>query len=450
MSYLTPNERRQVKEAALGRADSFGRVLFTGMTEDEYQLFPNYREALPRGALPIVTAFIDALLEAHIETPVALAQYLTARHPPAARGCTQAIWNALTIVNVAMTGQPNWAEIYAKIGTGDEKQNDSGNESERANADERDAGDNSEADEDPDSPEAITRWAEGIGEEIATIEGLLEATGVRRRINPDLADAIELMKAGLTAMSEGELPSDAWRLELILSRRMVDGTSQGTCTYALSVNDSGFRAECYGTERQQGEAAVRWTGAIFSYRPLTKKEERGDIQEFTTEFSDAIKDAGCVLSVEFNGEFIGRLPEDYPSDSEGELLVKRLLRQLIGELQGMQDTLSGDDSCLVNVWDEICAQQQFQESFSWDVYEVSIRALIEGTVEEIPSADRVKLWLLTDDGGRWSDEKESDDEQPFPCPNDIANFLYDRLISASSDYRNHRIISYLNGPYQDD
>jgi len=53
-----------------------------------------------------------------------------------------------------------------------------------------------------------------------------------------------------------------------------------------------------------------------------------------------------------------------------EQICRRLTRRMIATLQKMNNgLLSGDDSGLKNAWDEICAQLQFEESFSWDVYD---------------------------------------------------------------------------------
>lgn len=50
--------------------------------------------------------------------------------------------------------------------------------------------------------------------------------------------------------------------------------------------------------------------------------------------------------------------------------AKRHLRQL-----GRDYMLSGDDSPLCNVWEEICAQQRGEESFYWFAYKYVIDAI---------------------------------------------------------------------------
>jgi len=53
-------------------------------------------------------------------------------------------------------------------------------------------------------------------------------------------------------------------------------------------------------------------------------------------------------------------------------LAKQICRRLTGRtIAALQELnacmLSGDDSGLVNVWDEICAQIQYEESGTWEL-----------------------------------------------------------------------------------
>ena len=441
--------------------------------------------------LPDLLAIVRTLLDDGITTPEAMAKVLDETLDKKARKYSEAVWDVFGVMHKNLRGTHQWVDIYAEIDRRPHAINPSNelldkalsafialnetpnssktkapaklddhavnqcdgqldgevetvldDDHDECDEADRDDADDSEEDEDPDSPEAITRWAEGIGEQIATFQELLEAAGVRAGLNPDLMDAIKEMKAGLTAMIEGELPSDSWRLELTLSQGMSDGSSHGTRNYAISVDEEGLRAVCYGTEWQRGEGSDSWTGATFSYRPTYSKEESGYFYEFTNEFEDAVRSANYVLSVEFKGESIGQLPEIVSSHAEGERLATGFILRLVADLQGMPYTLSGDDSVLKNVWDEICAQKQIEMSFCWDVYEATLRGLIEGTVEAMLHDGKVVLWLLTEEGVSWRIDREDEHKTPIPCDQDISNFIYDRLMHLASDYLNHRIISY--------
>lgn len=52
-----------------------------------------------------------------------------------------------------------------------------------------------------------------------------------------------------------------------------------------------------------------------------------------------------------------------------EALCRRISRRVIRDCQARKDCLlSGDDSVLGNLWDEVCVQVQFRVSVYWDVY----------------------------------------------------------------------------------
>ena len=77
------------------------------------------------------------------------------------------------------------------------------------------------------------------------------------------------------------------------------------------------------------------------------------------------------------------LSRDQITRDLGETLRKRLVRGIIRDLQGLreQSMLSGEFSGLRNVWEEICVQQQCEESCFWDTYLEVIDAFIEGLLE---------------------------------------------------------------------
>src|ERR1700722_2194133 len=81
-------------------------------------------------------------------------------------------------------------------------------------------------------------------------------------------------------------------------------------------------------------------------------------------------------------------------------LAKRVCRQVtrrtIAALQKLNvDLLSGDDSGLVNIWDEICVQIQYEGSWAWDAYEETIRRIVTAQVEKLSAHEREAVWLQT-------------------------------------------------------
>ena len=64
-------------------------------------------------------------------------------------------------------------------------------------------------------------------------------------------------------------------------------------------------------------------------------------------------------------------------------LSDKLLKESISALEQMDSSemLSGDDSGLKNVWEEICVQVQDEQSFFWDTYVETMESLLSGYVE---------------------------------------------------------------------
>src|SRR5438270_11611854 len=86
-------------------------------------------------------------------------------------------------------------------------------------------------------------------------------------------------------------------------------------------------------------------------------------------------------------------------------VCKRLTRKVIAALQKMtSDLLSGDDSGLESTWDEICVQVQFEQSFSWDAYDMTVRHLAEAQIAKLQRYEREAIWLQTSEGIDWSYE----------------------------------------------
>jgi len=71
--------------------------------------------------------------------------------------------------------------------------------------------------------------------------------------------------------------------------------------------------------------------------------------------------------------------------------AKVILDKVVAFLQGMEATLSGDDTPLATVWDEIKEQVQNEKSYCWDAYEQTMRSLIDGYIEEAHKSCGVEL-----------------------------------------------------------
>lgn len=151
-----------------------------------------------------------------------------------------------------------------------------------------------------------------------------------------------------------------------------------------------------------------------------------------------------------------RLSESKIVSALAEKVCQRITRKVIANLQRMDESyfggtmLSGDGSGLKNVWDEICAQVQYEEAFSWDAYDTTVRSLLEGYIEELPDFEREAIWLQTQAGGDW-DCEDSDDREPYPVVNeDIVNYLAsDYVYAEAGRWSNARLRSFIERPIDD-
>jgi hypothetical protein len=133
-------------------------------------------------------------------------------------------------------------------------------------------------------------------------------------------------------------------------------------------------------------------------------------------------------------------------------LAEKILRKTIAELQKITETtLSGDDSILVNAWEEICVQIQFEESVFWDVYDQTARGIVAGHVEELNEDDKIELWSKTDEGWDWFyDHGEETNPEPPICEDEIIDYIVrEYLYKKAGDWSNKRIRAFLDQQYLD-
>jgi hypothetical protein len=128
-----------------------------------------------------------------------------------------------------------------------------------------------------------------------------------------------------------------------------------------------------------------------------------------------------------------------------EHVCRRLTHKTITTLQKMEASLlAGNDSGLQNVWDEICAQVQYEASYYWDTYDDTTRVLIEKEVEVLLPHEREALWLQTSEADDWNC-KDSSLRDPYPVAgDDIVEFLLQELYSRAGYWSNSRIRKYLD------
>lgn len=123
----------------------------------------------------------------------------------------------------------------------------------------------------------------------------------------------------------------------------------------------------------------------------------------------------------------------------------RLVNRTIRGLRKITDTLSGDDSGLINAWDEICVQIQGQLSGYWDAYDETARSILADHVAELKDHEKLSLWFQTEDGWDWLfDDEEDRDKDPPVCDEDIVVYIVGWLYAKADEWSNKQIRAYMD------
>ena len=139
-----------------------------------------------------------------------------------------------------------------------------------------------------------------------------------------------------------------------------------------------------------------------------------------------------------------------------DALCHRLTRRLIRYLQSRTDCrLSGDDTVLANIWDEVCVQIQHEESFYWDVYEETMSLSMFWYLQELTDYDQLAIWLQTDDGWSWqwdidNDSEEIEGKQPDFLLDDLVTYILRKYVYQEAErWSNRRITAYIDSQFWD-
>jgi len=131
-----------------------------------------------------------------------------------------------------------------------------------------------------------------------------------------------------------------------------------------------------------------------------------------------------------------------------KLLSETLVKEAIAALEQMDANamLSGDDSGLKNVWEEVCVQLQYEESIFWDTYLETMEDLLAGLVAILDKDARMALWAVTEDGWDYVYDHRDLDEgvEDVPVSDDaIVSKVKDELLIAAANYTNPNIQKFL-------
>lgn len=125
-------------------------------------------------------------------------------------------------------------------------------------------------------------------------------------------------------------------------------------------------------------------------------------------------------------------------------IAKKVTKKTILALQRMPYTLSGDDSGLTTIWDEICVQIQGEESYHWNMYDLTVRSLVEYDVFQLKHFEQLALWIQTEAYDSWESEKQDDEQFPPIFEGDIVDYLLtEHIYSEAMEWTNAKIRKYL-------
>jgi len=134
-----------------------------------------------------------------------------------------------------------------------------------------------------------------------------------------------------------------------------------------------------------------------------------------------------------------------------EIACKRISSKVVRELQKMtEDLLSGDDSGLINIWDEVCVQVQAQHSIHWGIYLDVIESIIYEKLEKLDSMTKQAIWLQTADARSWQDECNENERGEIPAflASEISYYILNKyILNAAANWTNKRIEEYIDRGY---
>ncbi len=116
--------------------------------------------------------------------------------------------------------------------------------------------------------------------------------------------------------------------------------------------------------------------------------------------------------------------------------------RVIADLHKLRDKdflLSGDDSGLKSVWEEICAHAQGQESMYWDAYENTIENHISEELRLQP-IEIMNLLMYVAEPDR--DYNRGVDEE-------VVKSILDQVVFKASNFTNRNIERYLNNDFEE-
>jgi len=139
-------------------------------------------------------------------------------------------------------------------------------------------------------------------------------------------------------------------------------------------------------------------------------------------------------------------PENRIVSELAEAVCKRIARQTRMALTKIAGSgLSGDDSPLDNIWDEICAQCQHENSIFWSHYEDMIRSFVTKFVQKLPRIEVEAVYVQTDDACDLTDKEAEQKHIPINESSVVDFIIQQHVYPLAGDWSNKRIRKYIYG-----
>ena len=139
-------------------------------------------------------------------------------------------------------------------------------------------------------------------------------------------------------------------------------------------------------------------------------------------------------------------PETHITYRLAHRTAKGIARKTMRHLQTIEATLSGDDTVLGNLWDEICVQVQDEHSFYWDAYVETVHGVIKSYLRECDALEQESVAIQTNCGQEWLYEQRGKGEKHVPlCEEEMVGWIAnEHLFEIAGDWSNRRIRAYLD------
>ena len=134
-----------------------------------------------------------------------------------------------------------------------------------------------------------------------------------------------------------------------------------------------------------------------------------------------------------------------------ERATSRAARSVVRQLRAMTEPLmSGEDSGLANVWEEVCVQVQVEHSFHWGAYVATMGQFANEAIERMHHHERCALWLETQQGADWATDVEERsvageqgvDQSPTYRHEDLVELITQATCDLAANWSNPRIRSH--------